>query len=176
MEWHDILKNKKQIKYFSKDKVSKKIIVEILDELHRYCPSKQNLTPYTITVISQKNKQKQKDIYFNSWCVTDHIKDTRNAQVIAPYIFLFQPTTNDRISMIEIGIAALFLSYSAVNKGLGVAFCECYKGNDAVLIVSVGYCEHSNRYYNPLYKRYAKKMEEGDTQSKQDKTNYIIWT
>ena len=53
---------------------------------------------------------------------------------------------------------------------------ECYKVNDAVLIVSVGYCEHSNRYYNPLYKRYAKKMEEGDTQSKQDKTNYIIWT
>lgn len=42
--------------------------------------------------------------------------------------------------------------------------------------VSVGYCYNSNRYYNPLYKRYAKKMEEGDIQFKQDKTNYIIWT
>jgi hypothetical protein len=176
MEWQEILKHKKQIKYFSTQKVDKGLIVDIIEELHLYCPSKQNETPYTITVVPNKdNKKLKKQIFYNSWCQNKGINDVRNTQVLAPYTLLFKSTTNERIGYIEIGIASTFIAYAAVSRGLAIGFCECYKGKDADLTLGIGYPCDGDTYFNPLLNKEVDKMLEGPEQPKQDKSNYIIW-
>ena len=176
MEWHTILEHKKQIKYFSTEPVDKQLIADILDELHSFCPSKQNKTPYTITVVPNKdNKQLKKQIFYNSWCDSPRISDTRNTQVLAPYTLLFKSTTDERIGYIEIGIASTFIAYAAVARGLAIGFCECYKGKDADLVLGIGYPSEDKTYFNPLLNKDVDKLLEGPEQPKQDKSKYIIW-
>ena len=103
MEWNTILKNKKQTNYFSDDPVDEQLIVDILQECHDYCPSKQNETPYKITVIPNKgNIQLKEEIFYDSWCFSKRLSDPRNTQVLAPYTLMFKSTTDHNIGLIEI--------------------------------------------------------------------------
>lgn len=176
MEWQTILKQKKQIKYFSETSVDKQLIVDILDELHEYCPSKQNETPYTITVVLNKGNEKlKKQIFYNTWCRSKKLRDTRNPQVLAPYTLLFKSITENRIGLIEIGIASVFIAYAAVSRGLSIGFCECYKGPDADLVLGIGYSSTDETYFHPLLNKHVEKEREGPERPKQVKSNYIIW-
>lgn len=177
MEWNKILENKKQTNYFSEQLVDKKIIVEILQELHDCCPSKQNNTPYTISVISddKKNKFIKKRLFYNTWCFRKGVGDPRNTQVLAPYCILFKSTTTERIGFIEIGIAAAFIAYSAISRGLSIGFCECYHGPDADLILGIGYPSNMKTYFHPLSKRHMKRKPDEEEVLKQNMSNYIKW-
>lgn len=177
MEWNKILENKKQTNYFSDEPVDEQLIVDILQELHDYCPSKQNETPYKITVIPNKgNIQLKKEIFYDSWCFSKKLSDPRNTQVLAPYTLLFMPTTDQRIGLMEIGIASLFIAYAAVSRGLSIGFCECYKGNDADLVLGIGYPSTTPTYFNPLRKKHLKKLPTDEPEvPKQSIETYISW-
>ena len=177
MEWNKILENKKQTNYFSTRLIDKQMIVEILNELHDCCPSKQNNTPYTISVISddKKNEVLKKRIFYDTWCFREGIGDPRNTQVLAPYCILFKSATHERIGYIEIGIAAAFIAYSAISRGLSIGFCECYKGRDADLILGIGYPSNMKTYFDPLSKGRVKRMPDEEEEPKQNMNNYIKW-
>jgi len=177
MQWLDILKNKKQIHYFSNRTVDKQLIVDILDELHEYCPSKQNKTPYTIKVVpSEGNESLKEAIFYNTWCDSPSPSDPRNTQVLAPYTFLFKTTTLEPIGMIEIGIASTFIAYAAISRGLSIGFCECYKKDDIDLMLGIGYpIVGDETFYHPLQKKKKQHHFEEEGPKKQDSSEYILW-
>ena len=185
MEWQTILERKKQIKYFKKESIDSKIIKEILQEFHDYCPSKQNATPYTITVVPNKgNKELMKHIFYHTWCKTEHLDDPRNAQVLAPYTLLFKHTNPNPIGLIEVGMAATFIAYSAINRGLEIAFCACYMDEpSADLVMGIGHRSTKSTYFNPLLNKEMPRLDgnidvgyERDTgHIKKPMDEYIIW-
>ena len=177
MEWNKILEHKKQTNYFSDEPVDKQLIIDILQDLHDYCPSKQNETPYTITVLSDNgNKQIKEEIFYDSWCFSKNILDPRNTQVLAPYTLIFKSTTDHNIGLIEIGIASAFIAYSAIDKGLSIGFCECVKRNEIDLILGIGYKSTKSTYFHPLRKRVLKKKPTDEAEvPKQPIETYISW-
>jgi hypothetical protein len=177
MEWNKILENKKQTNYFSDDPVDEQLIVDILQELHDYCPSKQNETPYKITVIPNKgNIQLKEEIFYDSWCFSKKLSDPRNTQVLAPYTLMFKSTTDHNIGLIEIGIASLFIAYAAIDKGLSIGFCECIKRSEVDLILGLGYTSTTPTYLDPLRKRHLKKRPTDEPEvPKQSIETYISW-
>ena len=89
MDWQHILDNKKQTFLWTDRTPHRKIIENIVNELHDHCPSKQNNVPYKIEVLDWSDKDKRNKIFEESWCDTADITDRRNPQVLAPYIFVF---------------------------------------------------------------------------------------
>ena len=182
MDWHDIIRRKKQIKYFEKEKIDSSVIREIFDEFHEHCPSKQNMTPYTITVIPNKgNKELKTQIFYDTWCNSEDSNDVRNTQVLAPYTLLFKGVgSNKMLSHIEIGIASTFIAYAAVNRGLEISFCACYKNDNADLILSIGHRSTTKTYFNPLLNREVPQLDWEDNgrdtgHVKKPLDEYVIW-
>ena len=81
MDWQQILKNKQQTFNWSDKIPDRKIIDQILDELHNYCPSKQNSVPYKLEVLDWSNKERRNQIFKDTWCESDTLDDRRNPQV-----------------------------------------------------------------------------------------------
>jgi len=170
MDWKSILEAKAQTAHWSDRVPDVSLIHEILDELHRYCPSKQNHVPYEITVMDWSKPDVRYEIFKNTWCdvsgndkdLTDVPEARRNPQTLAPYLFLFNyrhvadsnefsDENANYYSDLEIGIASTFVLYSAVSKGLDVGFTACHRDTN-VLSLGIGYVDPNanNYFFNPL--------------------------
>jgi len=185
MDWQQILKNKKQTFSWSDKIPDRKIIDQILDEVHNYCPSKQNAVPYKIEVLDWSDIPRRNQIFKDTWCDSNTPEDRRNPQVMAPYLFTFSyrdsddPGANSN-SLMEIGLAAMFVVLSAVNYGLDYGFCGCYHGNDMNLAIGIGYAgENMGTYWNPVLQQEMETpgIEPGnstnDDDNKPNKSEYI---
>ena len=59
MDLASVLKNRRQTFLFNDDVPSKAVINEILDTVHQYAPSKQNLVRYNIEVYRNDDPEKE---------------------------------------------------------------------------------------------------------------------
>ena len=186
MDWQQILKNKKQTFNWSDKVPERKIIDQILDELHTYCPSKQNNVPYSIEVLDWSNPAERNEIFKNTWCDSNTPEDRRNPQVLAPYLFIWRsrdvgnPTDNS-YSQLEIGLASMFVVASAVNYGLDIGFCGCHNQDDIILSVGFGYAgvKNGGKFWNPISQKeewspgIVPGNDTNDGQVKPNKSDYI---
>jgi nitroreductase len=185
MDWQQILNNKKQTYCWTDQIPDRKIIEQILEEVHLKCPSKQNKVPYSIEVLDWSNKERRNQIFKDTWCDSNTPEDRRNPQVLAPYLFTFTfRDTNDEDAnsnaQLEIGLAAMFVVLSAANYGLNAGFCSCYQKNDINLMVGIGYAgENMGMYWNPVLQQEVETpgTEPGnstnDDDIKPNKSDYI---
>ena len=190
MDWKNILENKNQTFNWQDKSPDPKIIDQILDELHTYCPSKLNKVPYSIEVLDWSNEQRRHEIFKNTWCDENTPEDRRNPQVLAPYLFVFYPRDvgnpdDNSYAHMEIGIASMFVVASAVNYGLDIGFCGAHN-DDIILSVGVGYAgpddpEKGGTFYNPILQKEVigvprskfRKSVTNDPEIKPNKTEYI---
>lgn len=184
MDWQYILETKKQSFHFSKKNVDKQIIQDIIAELHKYCPSKQNMTPYKIKVLGPQQEKTKIKLFKRAVCEEkDDIFDVRNPQILAPYTFCIyainrqfptEATSTNPICGIEVGMVGLFLAYSAINKGLAIGFCQCTGTKGPDLILGVGYADDTEEstYFNPVANCLVDKKFTGPDK-KIDKNSYI---
>jgi hypothetical protein len=145
------------------------VINEIVDELHMCSPSKQNLIRYNLTIVKNFTDDNRKKAIYG--CTETYNKSkVYNGQVLAPYLFVFSNRTyGDEFrapnadknchTMIDTGIAASFVAYSAVSKGLSIGFCGCLSNTKRLkemlgviptLIVGVGYADSVSRFICPI--------------------------
>lgn len=180
MEWKDILHNKRQTFLWADTIPDRSVINTILDELHRYCNSKQNEVPYRIEVLDWSDKDRRIEIFQDSWCGEDTIDDRRNPQLLAPYLFLFYRRTvfddpdEQNYHHLEVGFASQFIAMSAVNHGLDVGFCACNHSDEILLSLGIGYGDTSRKkgkYLNPLTNKMSYLNE--SEPPKPDKDIYI---
>ncbi len=179
MEWQNILNNKTQTFLWSDKVPQREIIEKIINELHTHCPSKQNNVPYSIEVLDWSNKAKRNQIFKESWCDTEDSTDRRNPQVLAPYLIVFyardvgNPEDNS-YTQLEIGLASMFITMSAVNYGLNTGFCGCNHNDEILMILGVGYADSDPKkgtYWNPISQQTCNFEE--NTDSKPNKHDYI---
>ena len=177
MDWQNVLKNKKQTFLWADKIPDRKIIENIVNELHEHCPSKQNHVPYRIEILDWSDKDKRNKIFEETWCDTDDISDRRNPQVLAPYLFVFyardvgNPEDNS-YTQLEIGLASMFITMSAVNYGLDIGFCGCNRDNGILMILGVGYADSdpkNGKYLNPLSQQMCDFHENGESKPTKDK-------
>ena len=195
MNWKSILEAKAQTAHWSDKVPDASLIHEILDELHRYCPSKQNHVPYEITVLDWSKPDVRHEIFKNTWCdengngedLTDVPEARRNPQCLAPYLLLFNhrwivdsngfsDESANSYSPIEIGIASTFILYSAVSKGLDVGFTGCHRDNNIVLSLGIGYADPNANdwFFNPLtQKKQFHELPGREFEPKPAKQDYI---
>ena len=178
MDWQQILKNKQQTFNWSDKIPDRKIIDQILDELHNYCPSKQNAVPYKIEVLDWSNKERRNQIFKDSWCDYNTPDDRRNPQVLAPYLVIFSYRDHDYDNInhsMETGLASMFLVLSAVNHGLDYGFCGCYRGKeDMGIAIGLGYAgEYMGEYWNPVLQKNIETTVKQENFPKPNKSNYI---
>ena len=153
--WKSIIATKKQAHGWDAAIPDQSLIDEIVDELHNYCPSKQNLCRYKISVLKNFNDEERKLKLYKSAPRSPQDPDTNyNPQLLAPYVFVFfndektdVDETTKEASIMDIGIASAFVCYSAVSKGLDIGFCACsgedmrelFDGERPWLLMGVGY-------------------------------------
>lgn len=92
MDFIDAFTNRRQTKYFRKDKIpSKELIQIILERTVSLTPSKQNIMPYKIIVLGP-DKVKEKEALFRMAEGSDtphEYEENKNIQVFAPYVFVY---------------------------------------------------------------------------------------
>jgi len=159
MNWIDVIENRKQTFAWNENIPDKKIILEVLEQLHNYCPSKKDEVPYSITLLDFEDKELRHKIFKDTYCSSDVDDDRRNPQVLAPYLIGFAPRETDPPhdcdAILEIGMAAMFFTLSAASKGLDTGYCGCYHGDDYTILIGVGYAgEPRGLYFNPILKKY----------------------
>lgn len=170
-EWLEILKTKRQTFSWNEAVPDQSLIDSILEEVHNFSPSKQNLCRYQIKVVKNfENEQRKLDIYKS----TDR-KPTEtgiyNSQVLAPYLFaIFLDKKTGAVENIElaglldIGLVSCFIAYSAIAKGLDIGFCQCinkskdlqkhFNNRQPYIFLGVGYkSEDPSTYICPITNR-----------------------
>lgn len=120
------------------------VIREIVDEVHRRAPSKQNGVRYKMHLLDWSNTELRNDLY--EFAVDRNQPSLEyyhyNSQVLANWLVVFtsklssfaDPTTSltddknrsDLIGHLEIGLASYFLIHGATARGLDSGFCRCY--------------------------------------------------
>ncbi len=184
MEWHDVLKKKKQVVFFDQTRVPDKRMIEMLiKEMHTYTPSKQNDIPYFVIANGPEQQDRINFLYKNAYC--DHREDKGNSQVLAPYVIEFHPVSTMSTAEIEIGMAAMMLGYCAVNAGLDIAYCGTFHPEDETQIDPTGktvaapspllaLCLGYNS--EPHAKKDEKSTDEGfPTINKRSMDKYVTW-
>lgn len=142
-DWKNMIENRHTTFAWSDKEVSKQVIQDILDDFHTYCPSKQSMMPYTISVLDWSNPDLRNKIF--SYAHRDEERgvdtDMGNPQTLAPWLLAFtqRPPVEDeeyfqyedspdyftRSSLLEIGIATSFIVWSAAARGLNTGYCGC---------------------------------------------------
>lgn len=188
MEWSQVIKNRSQIFVFDKKVPNKKIIQEILDEVHMHVPVKQNNFYYSIEVFDNSNVELRKNIYKTTWAGKRY-----NPQALAPWLLVFKENHTlvaenknyhrERVdAYMQIGMSAMFISLSAAAKGLGAGFCQCLYdqdtlknliGDEVVLLLGLGYKSQEDNYFCPVEK--IKKPVPSKNIPKIDKEKYMQW-
>ena len=86
MDWKSILEAKAQTAHWSDKVPDVSLIHEILDELHRYCPSKQNHVPYEITVMDWSKPDGRHEIFKNT-CLHNEFRRSLSLVLTKDLIF-----------------------------------------------------------------------------------------
>ena len=151
MNWEQLIDDRTQNSSWDMDReVSVDILKDIMNEIHRRSPSKQNLVQYNINIIGWD------DIEFRNKFKEFTVKDPKseypiyNTQTLAPYLIVLTKRAEaplDRfedavetdlivdwynkfaLPGIEIGMAAVNIAMSAKDKGLDTGFCRCFDWN-----------------------------------------------
>lgn len=151
MNWEQLIDDRTQTSSWDMDReVSVDILNDIMDEIHRRSPSKQNIVQYNINIIGWD------DIEFRNKFKEFTIKDPTaeqpmyNTQTLAQYLIVLTKRAEapfDRnddsvetdltthwynkfaLPGIEIGMAAVNIAMSAKDKGLDTGFCRCFDWN-----------------------------------------------
>jgi len=160
MEWSQLIDDRKQTSSWNMDKeVTVDTINEIMAEVHRRSPSKQNVVQYDINVIGWDDKEFRN--HFKQFTLKEPLQEDSlyNTQILAPWLLIFtrrQDAPIDRytpgtscadlitqfwneFSLVgcEVGMAGMNVALSASAKGLDTGFCKCfdwnYKHSDVIL-------------------------------------------
>lgn len=192
MEWLEILLKRSQTFIFDNVEPPKNLLEQIINEIHSHVPVKQNELYYSIEIFDYSNKELRKAIYQTT--KTNYSDKYRyNPQVLAPWLVVFKENHNlvnknigyhveRNNANLQIGMAAMFIALSAIDKGLSAGFCQCVTdrdqlnkliGEDVILLMGIGYESKEDNYYcliDEIYKPRPKKYE-----SKPNKEKYIKW-
>jgi hypothetical protein len=160
MEWDRVLENRKQTFVFSDSKPDSSLIQQIVEEMHQFMPVKQNKILFDLLILDNtKDDKRRYDIYKSSYTY-EKINPRYNPQLLAPYLLLFDvkenlitSTFNKYEALIQIGMAAMLISFSATNKNLSVGYCQCLNRDEldlidnVQLIIGIGHAKNSDKYY-----------------------------
>lgn len=188
MDWSEILNKRSQTFVFSNVIPDNSIIEEIINEIHDHVPVKQNEFYYSLEIFDNSNIMLRTNIYKTTWAGNRY-----NPQVLAPWLFVFKENHNlvnknkgyhveRNYANLQIGMVAMFIAMSAINKGLDVGFCQCIYdqemlknliGDEVVLLVGLGYKSTKDTYYCVIDK--TEKPVPGKNIVKPDLGQYTKW-
>jgi len=150
--YNDLINSRQQYDCWDLSKtVPKEDIEYILEQFHRRAAVKQNQVKYKINVLDWSNPKLRNDIFNYTLCEEDigDVQLTPNAQSLANWILVFDVDgrgprkINSRElredALVEVGIAADFISHAATAIGLQTGFCRC-----------IG---HEEDFYNPILEK-----------------------
>lgn len=139
--WSYMIEHRAQTRTWNMSKtVTRETMQEIVNELHRRSPSKQNRVHYQMHVLDWTDTELRNKIFKIARDPADNPKSNYpcNSQTLAHWLCIFSKRNsadyknykldNDRyIDAIEIGIASATLVYSAFARGLDSGFCRCFE-------------------------------------------------
>jgi hypothetical protein len=178
--WKQLIEQRKQTHAWDMDRaVSKEDITELLAELHRRAPVKQNRCHYNISVVDMSDTD-FRNKYYEFAVDRDNPDPQFNPQVLAPYMLVFSwrdpgsfaadfsaPSSFQKwLSHLEIGIASFFITHAAAARELDAGYCKCYDTesqfapeiveklgldsiHDIYLTVGIGYGTDARETLNP---------------------------
>ncbi len=140
--YNDLVNSRQQYDCWDLSKaVPKEDIDYILEQFHRRAAVKQNRIKYKINVLDWSDPELRNDIFNFTMCEEDGLNPdgtcykSPNAQTLAHWILVFDvdgnsltKITNNELyedALVEVGIAADFISHSAASIGLQTGFCRC---------------------------------------------------
>lgn len=152
----------------------KRLIDEILHEMHEFCPSKQRRVRYNIDVVpNYLNVERKLKIYAGTIADPKKINSRYNPQVLAPWLLSFSVNYDknnenrdiqfyENEAWLDIGLALQQIMLSSLTKELDVGLCACIQnkeeiktllGRKPVIYVGIGYKNPDDEYYCPIKKR-----------------------
>ena len=137
--------------------VTRENMQNIVDEIHRRSPSKQNQVTYSMHILDWSNTHLRNELYEMA-VDRDNPVPQYNAQTLANWLVVFtgrvpvpleydfsdrdKDTLDLGLSSIEIGLASHMLIYSAAARGLQCGFCRCldyeYSGFQTTILPQLG--------------------------------------
>lgn len=140
--WKQLIEDRKQTHAWDMEKeVNRQDIDDMLAELHRRVPSKQNRVTYKLSVIDYSDPE-FRDSYYQFCVDNDNPNWCYNPQVLAPYLLVFSfrspadfpydfsdsgyDDNAKQLSCIEVGLASDFIVHAAAARGMNAGFCRCY--------------------------------------------------
>lgn len=146
--WKELIEARIQTTSWDLDhEVDISVIHDIVDEVHKRAPSKQNGVRYKMHLLNWSNTELRNDLYEFAVDRNQELAENYhyNSQVLANWLVVFtsklssftDPTAmttdnknrNDLIGHLEIGLASYFLIHGAKVRGLDSGFCRCYDYN-----------------------------------------------
>jgi len=157
--WQHIIEERMQTSNWNLDvPVTRETMQDIMDELHRRTPCKQNQVHFGMHLLDWSNTDLRNEIY--EMAVDRDNPNTKhyNSQTLAHWVVIFTgriptPMSYDysernknllflSLSAMEIGLASHMLIYSAAARGLQCGFCRCldfdYPGWETKILPSLG--------------------------------------
>lgn len=137
--------------------VSRQDMQDIIDEIHRRSPCKQNQVNYGMHILDWRNTELRNEIY-EAAVDRDNPDPKYNAQTLGNWLVVFtgripiplsydfsdrdKNTLDLSLSSIEIGLASHMLIYGAAARGLQCGFCRCidyqYSGFQSTILPQLG--------------------------------------
>jgi hypothetical protein len=193
MIWDEILENREQVFVFNQEKPDFALIENVISEMHRYMPVKQNRLLFNLNVLDNTIDETKRLTIYGSTRTSPNKYYRYNPQTLAPYLLFFslkQDITYPNLgyasymkneALMQIGMAAMFINFAAIAQQLAVGFCRCitpienfaelYNGTE--LIIGIGYKSSSARYFCPIDK--ISKPMPGKTEKKCPENRYIFY-
>lgn len=157
--WQELTDLRMQTSNWNLDaSVTQETMQEIVDEIHRRTPCKQNQVHFGMHILDWSDTALRNEFY--EMAVDRHNPETKhyNSQTLANWLVVFtgripSPLTYDysernqdllylSLSAMEIGLASHMLIYSAAARGLQCGFCRClyyrYIGWNTTILPALG--------------------------------------
>ena len=142
--WNNLIEYRAQTSSWDlSQSIDKTMIDEVMSEIHRRCPSKQNRVPYEIHILDWNNTELRNNFY--EFAVDrDNPNPRYNSQTLAHYLFVFvgrigrnsnvdfsplNGKLDERISHLEIGLVSHMLVHGLKARGISSGFCRCFDYN-----------------------------------------------
>jgi hypothetical protein len=145
------------------------MIQSIMEDLHKYSPSKQNGVRYHVDVYRNDNEENRNKIYRAHAAGSDD-NARHNPQVLAPWLLFFslrsaaekKPEYSKVDFYMDLGIAVSNVIYSASSKGLDTGLSRCINypqelqdvlGYVPNMTIGIGHRDIGIEYFCPYYKK-----------------------
>jgi hypothetical protein len=142
--WKNLIEYRAQTSSWDLTKtVDRKIIDDVVSEIHRRCPSKQNRVPYELHILDWSNTELRNDFY--EFAVDrDNPNPRYNSQTLGHYLIVFVGRTpkefdldfsdlkgklDEKLSHLEIGLASHMLVHGLKVRDIDSGFCRCFDYN-----------------------------------------------